>query len=412
MSRRSFILYFLLPFLGIALVLLAVSSLDRAYIQGEARGLVLEQLRAAAQILISDISRFLEEGDPPDRILERYARDENIYYMALLDGAKSIVGWRSRFEGYLPLSLDDARRRDAWQISSPAGGIYNLFLPFDLADGRRFHLYLGYSLEGVENIARRSRRTLLLTAVALFSAGLLFARALFRLQKRYLAKAVEAEDHRREKERFREISALTSGVAHEIKNPLNSLSLLCELMKRSAPPGLEEEIRLGGEEIRRIAGIVDRFSQFVKPLHVERRPFPLLDSLTEAAGALAGEFPALTAFRPTVPSGLTVPGDRELLTGVWANILRNALEASGGLPVEVRAETRRRAVLVRFRDTGPGLPPEVAARVFDPFFTTKKSGMGIGLYLSKKVVEAHGGRIGMTSGPGRGTIFEVELPGG
>ena len=96
----------------------------------------------------------------------------------------------------------------------------------------------------------------------------------------------------------------------------------------------------------------------------------------------------------------------------FLNVLRNAYEATDRGTVAVEVEARRKKVVVRVMDTGRGIEPDRLPQVFDPFFTTKDKGMGVGLYLARKIVEAHEGRIGVESPPGRGTTFTIQLPGG
>jgi signal transduction histidine kinase len=96
----------------------------------------------------------------------------------------------------------------------------------------------------------------------------------------------------------------------------------------------------------------------------------------------------------------------------FLNLLRNAYEATERGTVSVEAETRRKRVFVRVMDTGKGIEPDRLPLIFDPFITSKDKGMGIGLDLARKIVEAHGGRIDVESPPGRGATFRVQLPGG
>ncbi len=264
----------------------------------------------------------------------------------------------------------------------------------------------------MEEMIALSRRNSLLLSGLILLAGALFFRGLFQLQSRYMAKSREAETERLEKERFQEISAFTSGVAHEIKNPLNSLALLLELLGRKAPPEAKEDLDLGKTQVRTIARIVDRFSSAIKTVRPALEPLALDEVLRLAAENLITEVPeASSRLRVEPAPGVRLAGDRELLVQALLNVLKNAVEASVDAPV--RAEGRRsgKRVEVLVRDAGPGLSPEAAARVFEPFYTTKEKGMGIGLYLTKRIIEAHGGTIEARSREGAGTEFRIELPG-
>ncbi len=410
MKKKDLFLFFLLPFVGFVAILLAFSLLNRSFIQRKTVELVRGQLTASAEILRVNVSHFLEDGMAPQDVLRLYAGEKNIYYMALLDGRGDILAWSSRYEGYLPFSKDDERRTEPWILASPAGSIANLFVPVTPGGGRAYSLYLGYSLAGFDEMLARSSRTFFLLFGILAAAGVLFFTGLFVLQRRYLDKAREAEEEKREKERFREISAFTSGVAHEIKNPLNSLALLCEIMLKKGSAEVREDASLGKTEVQRIARVIDRFSAALRPIRPVRRSVAVRE-VVEAARKSLGETAAGpgVAFRYEETEPIVIEADPDLLAQGLANLVRNAFEATEVGTVTVSAKRQRRRIVVSIADTGRGLGPEEIERVFEPFFTTKATGMGVGLYLARKIVEAHGGKIWLESEPGRGTRFFVEI---
>lgn len=412
MKRRNVFLFFVLPFLGVFVFFSVASFLGQSALKSRTEALVRGQLAATAGILRATVSHLLDEGRSPEGILDSLLSEEDIYFIALLDGDKNVLAWNSRFEGYLPLSLREARAEESGIIDSPAGKIFSEFSAIPRPDGGRYFLYLGYALTGMEEMISLSQRTSLLLSGLFLLVGLAFFRALYRLQSRYMAKTREAETERLEKERFREISAFTSGVAHEIKNPLNSLSLLFELLLQKAPPEGRNELDLGKAQVRTIARIVDRFSDAVRPVRPVASSLDLDDILRLAAGSLAAEDPgAANRLRVETEPGLRLTGDADLLVQALLNLLKNAVEASPSTPVRVEGRRNRKRVDIRIRDKGPGIPPEAVARVFEPFYTTKEKGMGIGLYLAKRIIEAHGGTIEARSREGGGAEFRIELPG-
>jgi len=140
---------------------------------------------------------------------------------------------------------------------------------------------------------------------------------------------------------------------------------------------------------------------------------PLGEIVTAARDALFREVPKPEVeWRYSEARPVFLNADKNLMIQCFLNLLRNAFEATDRGAVTVEAETRRKKVFVRVSDTGGGIEPERLPRIFDPFFTSKEKGMGIGLYLARKIIEAHGGRIGVESLPGRGTTFTIQLPGG
>ena len=128
--------------------------------------------------------------------------------------------------------------------------------------------------------------------------------------------------------------------------------------------------------------------------------------------SLSAEAPAASSrIRVEAGPGLALNADRDLLVQALLNILKNAVEASETAPIRVSARRAGDRVEVVIRDKGPGFPAETAARIFEPFYSTKGKGMGIGLYLAKKIIEAHGGTIEARSRDGEGAEFRVDLPG-
>ncbi|HSA95480.1 MAG TPA: HAMP domain-containing sensor histidine kinase [Acidobacteriota bacterium] len=412
MKRRSALLFFVLPFLGVFIFFALSSVLAQADLKRRTGSLVRDQLAATSGILGATVAHFLDDGRPPEEALEAILSDEDLYFVALLDAEKKVLAWNSRYEGYLPISLLEAREGESGIIDSPAGKILSIISAVTGAGGRRYLLYVGYALGGMEEMIAQSRRSSYLIGAIILLAGALFFRGLFRLQSRYVTKVREAETERLEKERFREISAFTSGVAHEIKNPLNSLALVLELLGRKVPPEAKGDVNLGKDQVRMIARIVDRFSRVVKNVLPEVKPLVLGDVLRQAAEGLAAEVPRAASRLVVEPApDIRLAGDRELLVQALLNILKNAIEASPDAPVRARGGRIGKNAGIWIRDEGPGLSADALVRIFEPFYTTKEKGMGIGLYLTKRIIEAQGGTIRVQSGEGRGTEFRIELPG-
>ena len=415
MSKKGILLFFVFPLAGIVVLFSVLSTLNRNFIRDRVEDLVEEQLGGTAEILKVNIARNLEEGKSPQAMLGNYKGEESIYYMALLDGEKNILDWVSQFEGYLPLSRDRIPEEGPWIISSPAGKIYNQFSTIRRSDGAVFYLYLGYSLLSLEEMLAHSRRSFYVLFFAILIIGILLSLVLYRLQTRFLAKQREAESLRRDRERFREISAFTAGVAHEIKNPLNSLALLCELLHKKAGPNLEEDVLAGKRQVKKIASIIDQFSSTLKPFSLNKENMDAADLLNETLSSirtLMEDKNISLDINPNKGAGKRIFGDRNLLFQAFANILKNAAESMEDGVIKIDIKSRRRGVEIRITDQGPGVKPEDQDKIFQPFFSTKKDGMGIGLYLTKRIVQAHRGQIDFSSHPGQGSTFRLNLPGG
>jgi signal transduction histidine kinase len=109
---------------------------------------------------------------------------------------------------------------------------------------------------------------------------------------------------------------------------------------------------------------------------------------------------------------LSLIADKVLLNQAIFNIFKNAIEASNGGSVDITVKKERKKVFISVKDSGRGMNEEEKTRVFEPFFSTKKGGMGIGLYLTRKIVEAHGGDLDLVSNSTKGTTFTISIPGG
>lgn len=213
-------------------------------------------------------------------------------------------------------------------------------------------------------------------------------------------------------ERARQEAALLTQVAaaaaHEIRNPLGVIRGTVELMRER--PGLDDR---GREALADVLGEVERLKRLTEDLldlsadrPLARDPFSLGELLADAAAATRAAHPKVQVALTPGPAA-TVRGDAGRLRQVFLNLLWNAAQAAGG--VEVGWAVEGRAVCVFVADDGPGIAPEVAARLFEPFATTRAGGTGLGLAVSKRLVERHGGTLRLAPSA-KGARFEVRLP--
>jgi hypothetical protein len=216
--------------------------------------------------------------------------------------------------------------------------------------------------------------------------------------------------------RLTAINSLTARVAHEIKNPLNSIALRLELlssMLSGEVPGAEAEITILSQEVTRLDRVVRTFLDFNRPVDLAMEN---VDMARLIAGI--GQFLEPEAERANIRTVLNRPkspvlvsGDAGLLRQAFLNIAVNAIEAmaeGGTLGYEVAA--RDGACEVRITDTGMGISPELREKVFQLYFTTKIKGTGIGLAMTYRAIQLHGGAIELESEPGQGASFRITLP--
>ena len=217
-----------------------------------------------------------------------------------------------------------------------------------------------------------------------------------------------------------EVAQLGASVAHEIRNPLNSIGMNAQLLREAVqalPPEVRrEDLRATADlivqEIRRLNGVVTTFLSYARqpgatlrlddPNAAVRQAARLLEAEAERAGV------ALTVDCGTVPA---VPCDRDQLAQAVYNLLLNGIqELSGGGRLRVATSAQRDVVVIEVTDTGRGIPPDQRERVFELFHTTRTGGTGLGLPIVRRIVEAHGGRVVADDNPDGGARFRIYLP--
>jgi signal transduction histidine kinase len=235
------------------------------------------------------------------------------------------------------------------------------------------------------------------------------------LVARDLAYLSQVESSLRYSDKLAALGRLTSGIAHEIKNPLNATMIHLELLRMEVqhlPPAVEH-VKTIVAQIRRLDEVVQGFMKFARPENLKLQSVELsdvFDRLRPLLDAEAGTHHV--QLHVDVPADLpTVEGDPNLLEQAFLNLALNAYQAmpDGGRIDIVAREGAGRMVVVEVRDTGVGIPPEHLSRIFDLYFTTKSSGSGIGLSLVFRTIQLHDGEIEVESTPGRGTTFRVML---
>ena len=245
-----------------------------------------------------------------------------------------------------------------------------------------------------------------------------------------LTQVEQAEERERLRDRLASLGEMAAGIAHELKNPLAGIEVMAGLLRRQVPASVDAQSLLADimSEAKLANAIVVEMLEFVRPIRLQVERTAIADVLHQAvtlaeSKATRGGVSVRLDVAPTLPM---IDGDHNQLCQVFTNLLTNAFEAldgRGNISVKAIAESAEQdpgfasdfqaatpILVVDVTDDGPGVPQDLSDRIFDPFFTTKPQGSGLGLPIVRKIVDAHDGRIDLTSAPGHGTRFRITLP--
>ncbi|MGO9517353.1 MAG: sensor histidine kinase [Candidatus Korobacteraceae bacterium] len=216
--------------------------------------------------------------------------------------------------------------------------------------------------------------------------------------------------------RLAAIGRLTSGVAHEVKNPINAIVVHLELLRekmRAVDPDTRRHLDIIGREIHRLDRVVQTLVDFHRPVELRLSDFDLrrlaeeVVSLASPEAARQGVDVRTNFAREPLP----VRADSDLIKQALLNVVLNGVQSmSGGGLLNIVARRLDGAVTIEVRDQGSGIPPEIRDKIFNLYFTTKRTGSGIGLAMSYRVMQLHNGALDFVTEMGRGTTFRLLLP--
>jgi signal transduction histidine kinase len=370
-------------------------------------------------------------------LIQDLGKQPGIVEVSLLDRDFTVVAssdastvGRQEQNAYLREALTSGTMRSRRQSCGADCEVVEVVKPFTLEQKHVGLIRLGLSTAGLADVTRQAQRSILRYSLALLAVGVVGAVAIFWIQARHLAERRRLEAAVAHEQRLSAMGNLAAGVAHEIKNPLNAISMGLQRLRMEFVPAAPEArqeytrfTRIIEAEVSRLDTIVKQFLTLARPLRLSVAEEPLAPVLKELLTLLAPQASAqgVSITEDVRLGNARVALDRQQITQAVMNVLLNAIQAmpKGGM-LTVRAGVVapsagnlggiRTVARIVVTDTGPGISAENMDRVFEPYFTTKAGGTGLGLALTHRIVAEHRGTIRAENEPGGGARFVIELP--
>lgn len=356
---------------------------------GEGHGIVYLQIFNQQKKLLAEIGK-LPEG----------LSDNDFNHQAILKGATRIV----------------SRKLDV-----QSKNILDMAAPFTLDKKVVGLVRIGLERGSMDKIIAENRQNIFIFMLLVVIIALLSMWLLYHDQNRHLAGIVEIERRLEKAERLSSLGQLAAGVAHEIRNPLNAISMATQRLKRDFSPADEVKAQefqnLSGvirDEIRRLNGIIEEFLSFSKSRRLELSDFSITEVLQKIVSLIQEEAQTkgITLETKWRLSPAVIPMDINKLQQAFLNFIKNAMESiadQGTITIAVDKEGKN-YIIVSISDTGCGMTAKEIEKIFSPEYTTKEKGLGLGIPLAMEIIRGHGGDVRVISRHGFGTTFEIILP--
>jgi signal transduction histidine kinase len=378
--------------------------------------------------LDSETNRSFGNRISVERALRELGKGQGLVYLVVMDPRGLLMGslgklpeaWR---EGDVPLArvLSGSQAVFSRKVTFDGHALFDFATPLRLNNQVAGYVRVGLDRDAADQILSENERQIFIFAALVMAIMFLSMWFLYQSQNRHIARIVEMERRLEKAERLSALGKLAAGVAHEIRNPLNAISMASQRLKREYMPPEEarsEEFQvLTGvirDEIRRLNGIIEEFLTFSRSRRLELHDYPVsevLQKIVNLIRAEAEEKGIAIETRWGEPPAV-VPMDVDKLQQALLNFVKNAMESmenAGTLTLATGRSSRGR-VSIRVADTGCGMTAEQVEQIFNPEYTTKEKGLGLGLPLAHEIIRGHGGEIRVSSRQGEGTTFEIFLP--
>jgi len=353
---------------------------------------------------------------------------QGLTYLIVVNGEGKVLGRagavREGLEEIDAVALDVLKanlEKASRKVTSGGSDLLEITVPVRLEGKIAGFARVGLNREGSDKILRENRNRMIISTIFIMAIGVLSMFAIYLNQKKYSLRMEEMGKRLQQAEKLSALGQLAAGVAHEIRNPLNAISMASQRIRREYPPEGEEKKKafqhitgIIRDEIKRLNRIVEEFVIFSRSRRLEFSN-QSITTVLERMTSLMREEADLKGIAIQTAWGddpLIIPMDVDKLRQALYNLLKNAMEAiSGKGTIAISATPNGTGMVsIKISDTGCGLTSDEIGHIFDPEYTTKEKGLGLGLALAHEIIRGHGGEIHVESTVGVGTTFDVLLP--
>ena len=365
-------------------------------------------------------------------IINSIARDSSIVYIGIQDSigilsASEMIDSLSSFQSDTFLLKNSKNKEFQWRITKFQGNrIFEGILPFWVDDVSYGVIRIGLDYLPIQAIQQAAIKQgimrfglLLIVGLILFglSISIQNVNLLERERERITDEVYNLQRDLWQKEKLSAMGELAAGVAHEIRNPLNAISMTIQRLGKEFTPasGIEEQaelIRTVRQEINRISAIIRQFLDFARPAPLQKKWFYLNELIQKVVQLYDAKVSTLNIkIHYDAANKFNVFFDPDKLQQALINMLENAIDAVGkNGDIYITWKKQHKIVNLSIKDTGVGIPKEQIAKIFNLYYTTKARGTGFGLAQVYQSISEHGGSIDVSSKPGAGTEFSIKLP--
>jgi signal transduction histidine kinase len=363
-----------------------------------------------------------------DRAISKMGEGHGIVYMQIFNDENELLSATGKLTKGLrdkdfnhEVILKGKIRILSRKVDAENNKILDMAAPFTLNKKIFGIVRIGLERGSMDKIIAENRQNIFIFMLLVVVIALLSMWLLYHDQNRHLAGIIEMERRLEKAERLSSLGQLAAGVAHEIRNPLNAISMATQRLKRDFIPADETKAQefknlstVIRDEIRRLNGIIEEFLSFSKSRRLELSDFSVTEVLQKIVSLMQEEAKTrgITLETKWRLSPAVIPMDINKLQQAFLNFIKNAMESitdQGTITIAVDKESKN-YILVSISDTGCGMTAEEIEKIFSPEYTTKEKGLGLGIPLAMEIIRGHGGDIRVISRRGFGTTFEIILP--